>query len=420
MVALRPFIGTRPLNIHAKMVSSLPYDVLNGPEARKLAHNNPLSFFHVSKPEIDLPDNINLYSEEVYQTGKENLHKLLTNKTLIPDDSPSLYIYKQTMGDHIQYGLIGLVSAAEYADQTIKKHELTRKAKEDDRSRHLEVTKCNVGPVFLMYRDQKRIEIILSNFVSNNPILYEFESDDGFKHGLWRISDTQTIDQIVALFAEMNNLYVADGHHRCASATRYYEKMKSSDPSYHPDKSYNYFMAAIFPASSLKVLDYNRLLLTMNNHTKESLLNNLDEHFQVKKIDGQAHPENKMEFGLYIDHEWYLLKSKKGICDPNDPIDCLDCTIMQNKILEPLFGIHDPRKSELIDFVGGIRGYKELEDRVDSGKAKLAFTMYPTSVYEVMDVADAGKIMPPKSTWFEPKLRDGLVINMLREETDEK
>ena len=412
MATIRPLKGVRPQNKLAPQVAAYPYDVINSKEAREIAKGNPLSFLHVSKAEIDLPESINLYDDQVYAKAKENFENLFKNKTFMQDPKPYLYIYKQKMGDHEQYGIVGCASADEYNNNIIKKHELTRKNKEDDRTRHVITLNANAGPVFLTYRDNKNIDKIVNHFTQSNTPEVDFTATDKITHTIWVIKDTQLINQITELFKSINYLYVADGHHRSASAARAKAERLKTDPHPSDDKEYNYFLSVFFPATQLKIMDYNRVLFTLNNLSKEEFLTKVKTKFEITK-DTTPHPSQPCEFGMYLDHCWYQLRAKDGTYPINDPVLSLDVSILQNNLLSPILGIGDPRTDNNIDFVGGIRGHLELERRVDSGECQVAFKLFPTSVNQLMDVADAGSIMPPKSTWFEPKLRSGLIIHLL-------
>lgn len=413
MVMIRSFKGVRPAKELAEKVASFPYDVINSQEAREIAKDNPFSFLHIVKPEIDLPEDINLYDERVYQKAKENLNLMINQKTFIQDEKAFLYIYKQKMGQHEQYGLVCCASADEYNKDIIKKHEFTRKAKEDDRTKHVITLNANTGPVFLTYRDKKEIDQLIAQYAKNNKPENDFTKEDGISHTLWVIKDQALIDKITELFKSIDYLYVADGHHRSASAARAkVEKMKN-DPNPSDDKEYNFFLSVLFPASQLMIMDYNRVVFSLNGNSKDEFLKKVQEKFEIIGEKTDASPKNHKEFGMYLDGCWYQIKAKDGSFPANDPVESLDAAILQSNLLSPILGVGDPRTADNIDFVGGIRGAKELEKRVDSGEAKVAFKLHPTSINQLMNVADAGKVMPPKSTWFEPKLRSGLVIHLL-------
>ncbi len=412
MVVVRAFKGIRPKDELASKVASFPYDVINSKEARELAKGNPISFLHVNKPEIDLPEDINLYDDKVYQKGKENFNRMIEEGVLVQDEKPHLYIYRQIMNGHKQYGIVGCASADEYNSDIIKKHEFTRKAKEDDRTRHVIELNINAGPVFLTYRDNEKIDSLVAEVVKNAPEV-DFTSEDGIQHTLWVIKDEKTNSELSETFKkDIPVLYVADGHHRSASAARAKAERMKTDPNPSADKEYNYFLSVFFPASQLKIMDYNRVLLTMNGLTKEEFMAKVTEKFEIV-AENIPSPRMATEFGLYMDGKWITIKAKEGTYPSEDPVESLDVAILQNNLLNPVLGIGDPRVDNNIDFVGGIRGTKELEKRVNSGECTMAFSLFPTSIEQLMSVADAGKIMPPKSTWFEPKLRSGLVVHSL-------
>jgi uncharacterized protein (DUF1015 family) len=412
VATVRPFKGLRPLPTYAAQVAAKPYDVLNSEEARAEATGKPLSFLHIGKPEIDLPPGTHLYDERVYQKGKENLQKLITDGIIREDPSPSLYLYAQTMSNHTQYGLVGCVSVAEYLNDTIRKHELTRKDKEDDRTKHVKVTNAHTGPIFLTYRAQPTIDAIVDR-IRNSPPVNDFVAEDGIRHQLWVINDQNTIRGITEAFGRVENLYVADGHHRSAAAARVGKEIADGNQSHRGDEEYNFFLAVIFPHNQLRIMDYNRVVKDLNNRTPEQYMEEVKRHFDVKEEQSQVRPAAKGELGMYLRSKWYRLRISPALLNNPDPVERLDVSILQKHFLAPVLGIDDPRTNKRIDFVGGIRGLSELEKRVDSGEMAVAFALYPTSIEELLAIADAGKIMPPKSTWFEPKLRDGVVIHML-------
>ncbi|MFQ5722130.1 MAG: DUF1015 domain-containing protein, partial [Candidatus Aminicenantales bacterium] len=389
-----------------------PYDVLNSEEARRMAEGNPYSFLHVVKPEIDLPPGTDLYSPEVYQKAKEKMEKFIKEGILIEEDSPRLYIYRQVMQGREQYGIVGCVSAEEYAKDLIKKHELTRKAKEEDRVKHIEATNAQAGPVFLTYKAQESIDKLVAEEVAKNP-LYDFTADDGVKHTVW-IVDDEAAEQIIGEFKKIDCLYVADGHHRSASGTIVAKRRKTANPNHTGEEEYNFFLAVLFPHNQLKIMDYNRVVKDLNGHSTKEMFSFLEDVFTVEEIGVSPYkPQKKGEVGMYFEGKWYRLTFKPELVDLSDPVNSLDTALLQNLLLRPFFGIDDPRTSSRIDFVGGIRGLEELKKLVDSGKFQVAFALYPTSVEELMRIADAGQVMPPKSTWFEPKLRSGLLVHRL-------
>jgi len=413
MANIKPFKGLRPAKKYASKIASPPYDVINSKEARKYVKNNPISFLHVVKPEIDLPENTDLYSDTVYRKGKENLNMLIEKGYLKRDENPSFYIYRQKMGNHVQTGVVAAASCEEYKKNIIKKHELTREDKEIDRAKHIETLNANTGPVFLTYRAKKQIDDIIEKLTDRKPE-YDFTSEDGIQHTLFVISDPDEVSLIIDNFKEISTLYIADGHHRSAAAVRVMEKMKKADKKYSPEKEYNYFLSVIFPHNQMYVMDYNRVVKDLNGNSEAEFLEKLSKIFQISEFSENRpyKPERKGEFGMYLDDKWYRLIIKNEYIT-DDPVESLDVSILQNNVLSPILGIENPRKDKRIDFIGGIRGLGELERLVNSKEYKVAFALYPTSLDDLLSVADAGKIMPPKSTWFEPKLRSGLVIHEL-------
>ncbi len=412
MAVFKPFKAYRPKTEYAGKIAAPPYDVLNSDEARERVKGNPLSFLHVGKPEVDLDPSIDLYDPKVYEKGKENLHKLIDEGYLIQDKENYLYIYAQTMGDRTQYGLVGCASVDDYWEDVIKKHEKTRKAKEEDRSEHVRVTNAHTGPIFLTYRDVDEINRIVAK-VTANPPENDHVADDGVRHQSWLIKDPELIEKIERRLDKVNHFYVADGHHRSAAAGIVGRERQKANPNHRGDEEYNYFLSVLFPSSHLHIMDYNRVVKDLNGLNGKEFIEKLKKNFTVEKADGKVKPDKKGEVGMYLDGQWYKIEANKELVDNPDPVEKLDVAILQREVLDPILDIQDPRTSERIDFVGGIRGLEELERRVDSGEMKLAFSMYPTSVEELMSIADADKIMPPKSTWFEPKLRDGLFVHFL-------
>jgi uncharacterized protein (DUF1015 family) len=412
MATLRPFKGYRPRPEFAAQVAAKPYDVLNSEEARTEVRGKPLSFLHVGKPEVDLPPDVHLYDERVYQKGKENLQKLIHDGILREETSPAFYVYAQTMGDHTQYGMVGCAAVQEYLDNTIKKHELTRKDKEDDRTQHVKVTNAHSGPIFLTYRAQPRIDAIVTRVCSATPE-YNFVAEDGIRHQLWVIRDQPTILSIQREFEAIPALYVADGHHRSAAAARVGKELADANPHHRGDEEYNFFLAVLFPHAQLRIMDYNRVVRDLNGLTDEQFLGAIRKTFEVTPVPQQSKPSRKGEYRMYIGGQWYRVQAPVTLTSVTDPVERLDVSLLQKNLLAPILGIDDPRTSKRIDFVGGIRGLGELEKRVDSGEMKVAFALFPTSIDELLAIADAGKIMPPKSTWFEPKLRDGVVVHMV-------
>jgi len=415
MAVFKPFKAVRPYPEYAAQIASLPYDVMDSDEARIEVKKNPLSFIHVEKPEVDLEPGISLYDDRVYAKAKENLYKYLKDNLMFMERKPAFYIYKQTMDGRPQIGLVGLTSVDEYMDGLIKKHELTRAEKEADRIRHVDTCDAHSSPVFFTYRHQDAIDQVVNRIMAETKPVYDFTSDDGIGHALWLMDDAQDISAIQSSFGALACLYVADGHHRTASAARVGIIRREQNPNFTGDEEFNYFMAVIFPDNQLHIMDYNRIVKDLNGNSKEEFLSKVNEKFTYTEFgNAPFHPDKAHTFGMYLDGKWYKLEAKKGSWDDNDVVEELDVSILQNNLLKPILGIEDPRRDKRIDFVGGIRGLAELQKRVDSGKEKVAFAFYPTSMDELINIADAGEIMPPKSTWFEPKLRSGLFIHLLR------
>jgi uncharacterized protein (DUF1015 family) len=404
MATLKPFAALRPKPSLAAQICELPYDVMASDEARAMASGNPLSFLHVSKPEIDLPPGTDLYSPAVYAKGKENFQKLISQGALKQDAQPSFYLYRQIMGKHAQIGLVAAASCEEYLANIIKKHEFTRPDKEDDRVRHIEALNSQTGPVFLTYRAVEKFDAFVAKKISEAPAV-DFTGKDGVRHSSWTISSADEIKFVETQFAQIPFLYIADGHHRSAAAGRVFQSRHGTGHS-------GQFLAVIFPHNQMQILPYNRVLKNLNGHTPEQLLKNLETVFEIKS-GGNAKPSRKHELGFYFQGQWRTLHFKPQFTATSDPIERLDVTILQQQILAPVFGIDDPRTSKKINFVGGIRGTAELEKLVNSGEYACAFSMFPTSIEDLMSIADAGGIMPPKSTWFEPKLRDAMFCHLI-------
>ncbi len=413
MARIEPFRGWRPRPEFAEKVASPPYDVLNSEEARAMAAGNPLSFLHVVKPEIDLPEDTDHYAPEVYAKGGENLQRLMDEGILIQDGEPALYLYRQRMGDHVQTGLVAGASVDEYEADLIKKHEHTRPVKEDDRTRHIDALNANTGPVFLTYRARPEIDALVARLTDSEPT-YDFTAPDGIGHVLWVVADAADRDALVAAFAEVPELYVADGHHRSAAGTRIRALRRDANPNHTGDEPYNYFLAVVFPDNQMMILDYNRVVKDLNGLDESAVLDRVRENFDVVPVD-DGKPRRAKCFGMYLGGRWFRLSAREGSFPADDPVDSLDVAILQKNLLAPVFGIGDPRSDERIDFVGGIRGLSELERLVDSGAGAVAFAVHPTSIDQLFGVADAGTVMPPKSTWFEPKLRSGLIVRPLGE-----
>jgi uncharacterized protein (DUF1015 family) len=419
MARVKPFRGLRPRKDIVHSVAAPPYDVISSEEARAMAAGNDLSFLHISKPEIDMDPKIDQYDERIYEKGRENLLKFIKDETLFQDKVECFYLYRQIMPlpdrTHTQIGLVACASVDEYQADLIKKHELTRKDKEDDRTRHVYTLQANTGPVFLTYQAQKTIDRMIQDFEKTEPE-YDFTSDDGIRHIFWVLNDRKSIEALEKEFSRIPILYVADGHHRSASATRVREIMKVQNPRHTGDEEYNFFLTVIFPHDQMNIMAYNRVVKTLNNLSVEEYLKKVGEKFDVEERGTDVpQPEKQHQFGMYLNGTGYLLSARPGTFDVEDPVACLDVSILQNNLLAPILGIKEPREDKNIDFIGGIRGKEELRRRVESGKFKVAFSLYPTSIKDLIDVADAGKIMPPKSTWFEPKLKSGLALHLLGE-----
>jgi uncharacterized protein (DUF1015 family) len=416
MAILKAFRGFRPGKELAARIASRPYDVLNSEEARTEVVGNPHSFLHVVKPEVDLSTDTDLYSDVVYQTGKSNLEKMISEGILFQDEEAFLYVYAQTMNSKTQYGLVGCASIQDYQDNVIKKHELTRPDKEEDRKQHVRISNFHAEPVFFAYPDHTEIDDIVSNVVRLAPE-YDFVAADGIRHQLWVVREPELISRLESLFnKDIPFTYVADGHHRTAAAAGVGKERALANPAHTGEEEYNYFLAVHFPADQLTIIDYNRVVKDLNGLSDEEFLGKLDAAFEIEKKGREIHkPDGLHNFGLYLSGNWYSLTAKDGTYDDNDPIGQLDVTVLSEHVLAPLLDITDLRKSKRIDFVGGIRGLKELERRVDSGEMKAAFALYPVSMEQLMEIADTDNIMPPKTTWFEPKLRSGLVIHKLED-----
>lgn len=413
MAILKPFKGWRPPREIVKDVASRPYDVLNSAEARTEAGDNPYSFLRVVKPEIELPEGTNLYSQQVYDKAVENFKKFQEKGYLKQDAKPNFYVYAQTWGKKIQYGIVGCAGVEDYLNDRIKKHELTRPDKEEDRMKHVRFVNANAEPVFFTYPAETEIDAIVAGITKNAPE-YDFVTDDGFGHTFWVIEDDDTIKTLEELFAEVPAFYVADGHHRTAAAALVGAEKEKNNPGHTGQEEYNFFMAVLFPDNQLTIIDYNRVVKDLNGLSKEEFLGKLNENFVVEEKGLEEHrPEKLHAFSMYIDGQWYAMEAKPGTYDDNDPIGVLDVTILSNLVLDEILGIKNMRTDKRIDFVGGIRGLGELKSRVDSGEMAVAFALYPVSMKQLLDIADTGNIMPPKTTWFEPKLRSGLVVHTL-------
>ena len=407
MAIIRPFNALRPAPEHAAEVAAVPYDVVDTDEARALASGNPFSFLHVSRPEIDLPDGTPIYSDEVYARAADNFEKLKRESPLVSEETPSLYLYRLIMGQHEQIGVVACCSVEEYDESIIRKHERTRRDKEDDRTRHILVLRAQTGPVFLTYRARKEIDALVSEALNNNPPLYDFVANDHIHHTIWRVPN---YDPLVAAFAEVPYLYIADGHHRAASASRARAELKESGFGFIGNEEYNFFQCVLFPNNQLEILPYNRVVKDLNGMSKAEFLARVKENFTISDAASPS-PKQRGQWSMYFDRRWYGLALRDNVEKPSGLVESLDVSILQERLLDPVLGIKDVRIDKRIDFVGGSRGAEELERLVNEGKAAIAFSLYATTIDDLLKMSDAGEIMPPKSTWFEPKLRDGLLIH---------
>lgn len=411
---VRPFKAVRPSRERAAQVAALPYDVMNSHEAREMVKDNPYSFLHVDKAEIDLDPGIDQYDDKVYAKAKENIDRFLAEGTFIRDEKPSFYIYRLIMGDIEQTGIVGAASVDDYIGDRIKKHEFTREAKEKDRIRHVDQTNANTGPIFLTYPEKDEISDLVTKWTQKQPE-YDFTAEDGVKHTVWVVDEEEAVKTIERAFDEIPALYIADGHHRAASAVKVGQKRREANKSYTGDEEFNYFLSVIFPSNQLKIMDYNRVIKDLNGLSEEEFLKKLEEKFTVEeyKGEGQYRPEEKHSFGLYLPGRWFKLTAKPEILEDQDTLKSLDVSVLSENVLAPILDIKDQRTSERIDFVGGIRGLGELEKRVAEDGFAAAIALYPTDIEDLMKIADSGRVMPPKSTWFEPKLRSGLFLHEL-------
>lgn len=414
MAILRPFKAIRPKEEYACKIAALPYDVMDSEEARVMAQDNPYSFLHVDKAEIDLDENVNIYDKKVYEKARENLDKLVDEGAMVKDERANLFIYRLVMNGRAQTGIVGCTSIDDYMNDVIKKHEHTRADKEADRINHVDTCDAHTGPIFLTYRYNDKVDAIMKRWTKNEPV-YNFVAEDGVEHIVWTIDDDKAIEKVKTIFGGIESLYIADGHHRAASAVKVGLKRREQNPNFTGEEEFNYFLAVAFPDRDLEIMDYNRVVFDVNRLTKEEYINLVKENFEMKvHEENKAYkPEDRHTYGMYYEGRWYKLRAKQGTFNHNDPVDRLDVSILQNNLLKPVLGIEDPRTDKRIDFVGGIRGVKELERRVHKNKIGVAFSMHPTTINDLMAIADAKKVMPPKSTWFEPKLRSGLFIHAL-------
>ena len=410
MATIRAFRAERPPKERAAEVSAVPYDVVNTAEARELAAGNPLSFLHVSRPEIDLPDGTDIYSDAVYEKAARNFEKLKSDAPLSVEETPSLYVYRLRMGEHTQVGIAACCSVDEYDSDIVRKHERTRKDKEDDRTRHIITLRAQTGPVFLTYRGSDEIDKLVDQIITSEP-LCDFIAHDGVQHTIWRAGPGET-EGLTEEFRNVPLVYIADGHHRAASASRARARLKSENPNHTGDEEYNFFLTVLFPAEQLRILPYNRVVKDLNGMSADEFIKALSERFEVSDATSPS-PSQKGEICMYLEGRWHRLKVPAGSVKTGDPISSLDVSILQERVLDPLLAIKDVRTDKRIDFVGGIRGTSALEQSIGEGRAAVAFSLYPVTVEELMAIADTNEIMPPKSTWFEPKLRDGLLSHLI-------
>ncbi len=411
MAVFRGFRAYRPAGDKQALIPALPYDVMNGDEAKEMVKGNPYSFLHVDKAEIDLPPGTDIYSDAVYEKARENLLKLENSGALVQDSRPCFYIYKQVMTGREQIGIAGCASIDDYTNNIIKKHEHTLAKKETDRIRHVDTCDANTGPIFLTYRKNDAINHIVSQWMCSHSAVYDFFAD-GAQQTVWVIDNSETVKELSALFETVASMYIADGHHRCASAVKVGQMRRKANPDYTGDEEFNYFLAVAFPGDQLEIMDYNRVVRDLNGYSVSDFIDRLSEKFTVTERNGRYKPVTKHTFGMLIKDQWYSLEAKSEIINELNPVERLDVSILQDNILAPILNITNPKDDDRIDFIGGIRGLGELEKRT-SADMVLAFAMYPTTIDDLMAIADAGMIMPPKSTWFEPKLLSGLFIHPL-------
>jgi len=415
MATVRPFMGIRPKKELASEVASLPYDVMNREEAKKMAEGNPKSFLHIVRSEIDMADSVDIHHDSVYDKARENLDKFIDEKTIVQDQEPRLYIYRQIMNGRVQTGIVGCTSIDEYESGIIKRHEFTRPEKELDRINNFDRTDANTAPIFLSYRKNDGLSRIINDWIKFHMPEYNFTTEDGITHIVWVIDSESAISQITETFKGVEYLYIADGHHRTASSAKVGMKRREANPNYTGEEEFNFFLSVIFPDEDLFIMDYNRVVKDLNGLQMEEFMEKAGEKFEIEPW-GKGEPYRPMEkrtFGMFIGGSWYKLRAKQGTWDDSDPVERLDVSILQKNLLEPVLGIGNPRTDQRIGFVGGIRGLRELERRAETDMA-IAFSMYPTTMDDLLSIADAGMVMPPKSTWFEPKLRSGLFVHRLK------
>lgn len=415
MAIIQPFKGIRPKAELAPKVASLPYDVMNSEEAREAAKDNPQSFLYVIKPEISFAQGYDAYSTEIYEKGRENFYDLLESGTIVQDDEAYMYIYEQEMHGIVQTGLVAASSVDDYWNDVIKKHEFTRPVKEQDRINHMKATGIQAGPIFLTYPNVDAVDEIVARQKQQDPDS-DFIAEDGVRHTVWVIRDMNDVSQLALLFDEQVPFtYIADGHHRAASASKVGKEMQEANPDRTGEESYNFFLSVLFPANQLRIMDYNRVVTDLNGLSEKSFIETIEEKFTVTRHkEGAYKPAERQHYGMYLGDKWYELTPKPGLAPENDPVNSLDIAVLQNNLLAPVLGIENPRTDERIDFIGGIRGMQELEKRVNSGEMAVAFSLFPVSIEELIAIADSGNVMPPKSTWFEPKLRSGLIVHRFK------
>jgi uncharacterized protein (DUF1015 family) len=416
MAVVRPFKGIRPNEGLEQQIASLPYDVMNRAEAKKMAEGNEKSFLHVVRAEIDFDDSVNAYDESIYKASRARLDSMIDTGDLVQENQPVYYIYRQIMNGRVQTGLVACTSVDEYLDNVIKKHEFTREAKEIDRINNFDHCDANTAPIFLTYRKNDRINEIVNDWIKFNMPIYNFVTEDDITHIVWILNKQELVSEIEGIFEGIGNLYIADGHHRSASSAKVGLKRRKENPDYTGEEEFNFFMSVIFPDEDLFIMDYNRVVKDLNGFSVDELIGKISEKFDVEKkteVGTPYHPDKKHQFAMLLDGHWYAITAKEGSFDKNDPVNSLDAAILQNNLLNPLLDIDDPRTNNRIDFVGGIRGLEALESRVNNDM-EIAFALYPVTIDDLMEVADSGLVMPPKSTWFEPKLRSGLFVHRLK------
>ncbi|MBU3114687.1 DUF1015 domain-containing protein [Clostridium lacusfryxellense] len=414
MAVVRPFRSYRPQLDLVEKVAALPYDVMDSKEARDMVKGKPYSFLHVDKPEVDLYEDIDIHDQQVYLKARENLQRMIKDKVYVQDEKPCMYIYRQIMNGRPQTGIVACTSIDDYINDVIKKHEHTRADKELDRFNHIDYTNSNTGPIFLTYRHKDEIDDIVKNWTGTKTPVYDFKSGDEVSQIIWVIDDEVIINKLSTIFAKTDYLYIADGHHRSASAVKVGLKRRQDNPSFNGNEEFNFFLSVIFPDNDLYIMDYNRVVADLFGNTNEEFLKKVSEKFDVTQCseEGQFKPNVQRTYGMFLDGKWYKLAAKEGTFNMSDPVERLDVSILQKNLLEPILGIDDPRTNSRIDFIGGIRGLGELERRVGGGM-RVAFSMCPTTMDDLMDIANSGKVMPPKSTWFEPKLQSGIFVHEL-------